>query len=1754
VEGRSGKKIKHLRASVLKDIPLRGNTVKPANDFREFAPAEIEQSIFNRFENQVKRVPHQAAVITDNRTLTYEQLNQWANRLAHTVLKQCPHKEGRNPTAALLFGQGAGMIAAIVGVLKAALVYVPLDADHPPERLTYILKDAGVGLLVTDGAHLHLARSLASGSDNSLPVIDIDRLPPKAAADNPGLSIEPHHPAYVLYTSGSTGKPKGVVQNHRNVLHFARVYTNALHLHEEDRLSLLSSYSFDAAKMDIYGALLNGAALLPFDIKQDLSQLVPWLRQQEITVYHSIPTVFRYVTGQLAEVSAGDPPPGERFPHLRLVVLGGEAVFKRDVESYRTYLPDHCLLVNGLGPTESTVTLQYFIDKETVVRREAVPVGFPVERTAVYLIDDKKQQAPVYGSGEIVYRSDFLAVGYLNNPEQTAEVLGTDPVKGSGRVYRSGDLGRRLPDGSLEYVGRRDSQVKVSGYRIEPAEIEGRLDRIDGVAKSVVVCQQDQGSENYLTAYYMSRRPAEIRESRLVEHLKTVLPDYMIPRIFLELEAFPLTATGKIDRKELASRDTAHLLSPSAYVPPSTPLESQLAAIWQSLLGIEKIGIDENFFVRGGNSLKAVLLVGRIHRELKVKIPLAEIFRTPTIRQLAAHISTAAAAVYEGLRPVEKRDYYPLSPAQARLYLLHQLDTSGIGYNISEVSPLDGELDAARAEEILKQLIRRHESLRTAVRLVGGRPVQKVYEPHEVTFCIQDDPDTDFTTPFDLSRPPLLRARLVRTPREGSLLFLDMHHVVSDGFSHHLLVQEFLALKDGKPLPRRQLQYKDYADWQHSRAVKEVFRQQEAFWLNELAGDLPLLSLPLDFPRPEVQSLEGGKYRFGIAEETAQALKACGRQQGASLFMVLLALYNVLLAKLSRQEDIIVGTVVSGRNRPELETIVGVFARLLPLRSQLSAEKSFAVFLQEVSRYTLRVFENQDYPFENLVEKFADRRDRSRHPLMDAGFTLQNFEQWKTPGKSAAEVEQDRQIIALKDQRAVSKKDINLEGYEVGGGLHFIFEYCRALFRPETIEAFARYLKQIMTAVIGQPAIKIGDIEMIGPDEKARLLEEFNRTRQEYPQGEMTLQALFRQQAARRPQQTALRATIEMKNIYDRLKSEPVEVELTYEELDERSDLLSAELMRRGVQAGSLVGLMARHPLELAVGIWGILKSGGAYLPVDPGYPPALKEFILKDSRVQWLVAEEQLADALPDLSSPPAVIDIGGDGGGQAAVAPCREMAGSSSSDHPAYVIYTSGTTGSPKAALIEQRGIVNYSLWRLAAYDYTDGDVTLQLLAYSFDGFGSNFYSSLLSGGTLYVVPDERKLDFPHIRRVIRQQRVSHMSLVPGMYGAVLEGAKAGDLASLRLVVLAGESSRPQLIRRSRELAPSALLVNEYGPTETAVTTAAHRGMAEQDTALLGRPIANTRIYILDRSMKPVPLKVPGELCVAGTGVGRGYLNNPELTAAKFINFNTAAKSRHDTRSPKNQPLNPKSYILTPGSQPLYRTGDLCRFLPGGEIEFLGRMDYQVKIRGFRIELEAIERQLLKIEGIEEAVVMVVDDGYLCAYVAAKEEDAAVHRLKEQLAHRLPDFMIPSHFVFLEKIPLTRSGKLDRRALPSLEAARTGSEYVAPATDLEKTIADILKEVLNRRQVGIHDNFFEIGGHSLNLVQVSSRLKEVLDRDVPIVTMFQYPTVSTLSGHLSGGRRPSPAFEPGKEAAAHREADTMRETLQLFDDTLSD
>jgi amino acid adenylation domain-containing protein/FkbH-like protein len=1694
------KKIKNLKSLGIEPGVIKGNIPRPGNDYVEFKKEDIRQSIARRFEEQAKTYPGRIAVKTLTLSLTYDALNAFANRTAHAVLAARGGKDGlETRCAALLFGHGAGMIVGILGVLKSGKFYVPLDAAYPLERLVYMLENSGAGVIVTDRANKDLAVRLKNKVDSRIKVIDIDGTAAAVSTENPGAAISPGDMAYILYTSGSTGRPKGVMQNQRNVLHFARVYTNALHIHKDDKLTLLSSYSFDAAKMDIYGALLNGAALYPYDIKagNNLQRLPEWLREEGITIYHSIPTVYRYFTGLVGE-------PG-LFPRLRLIVLGGEPVFKKDVEVYKKYFSDFCLFINGLGPTESTVTLQYFMDKNSEITREAVPVGFAVDETRVFLLDGHDREVGAFGVGEIVFASDYLATGYWKNPEQTRNVFMPNPLTGQGRIYRTGDLGRRLADGALEYAGRKDFQVKISGYRVEVEEIESKLDRVPGIKKSVVVCKSGDNRENYLAAFYTTTNDISIDENHLAGLLKDSLPDYMIPAVFFHTPAFPLTPIGKVDRMSLVKMDISHLLPEIEYEPPGSETESILVEIWRELLKVDKIGINENFFVLGGNSLKAVLLVSRVHKALAVKIPLAEIFKRPTIKELAAFVCAGKPDIYEDIRPVEKRDYYPLSSAQKRLFFLGRFEDVGTAFNMPIGLRIKGVLDVHRYGRIFKSLIRRHETLRTSFHLLNDQPVQRVHDAVEfkIKYCLATE---DIIRPFDLARAPLFRVGIVTLSPEEHYLYFDAHHIVFDGASTAVLADDFKRLyEDGEPEPLK-IQYKDFAGWQNRLLTGGKIKTGEDYWLNlysdALNNDLPELSLPADYPRPAVMNYEGDNYSFILDGEETRALKEMALENDVSLYMLLLAVYDVFLAKITGQDDIIVITIISGRNHADTEKIPGVFVNMLAMRNYPEGEKSFPGFLREVGNSTLRAFENRDYQFETLVEKLPGTRDIYRHPLTDVGFTLQNLEAGPDPGSD------ELQFVSLKSQRKTARNDLNLEGFEIGDRLRFDFQYRTGLFKKETAAAFAGYFRTLLGNVIKQPGGKIKDLELITGEEKHRLLFDFNTTRKEYPGPGMTIHCLFEEQAQRTPGAAAACSSIEFKNIYDRLKPERISIELTYGELDERAGQLAGVLRARGLRAGGMVGLMVRHPLEVAVSIWGILKAGGAYLPIDPAYSRDVKQYILDDSRVRLLVTEEELMGELPDL--PAAVTVILTDDYETAGTGSFNPAAVSAMPDL-AYVIYTSGTTGRPKGVLVSHEGIVNYTLWRLGAYGYSRADVTLQPLSYSFDGFGANFYSALVSGGMLVMVPEDKRTDGDYLKEVVIENRVTNVSLVPGIYRLLLESMDNESLQGLRLVVLAGETSGEALIKQSREKAPHILLANEYGPTEAAVTVTSRFPIAAANTALIGGPIANRRVYILDRWLNPVPLMIPGELCAAGSGIARGYLNNPELTNEKFLRGGPGGAVFSKSAPPGRR------------RQKLYKTGDLARWLPDGNIEFLGRLDHQVKVRGYRIELQAIEAHLAAHENIKEAVAVVReenDNKYICVYIVLYEPRCfSSDELKNYLSARLAYYMVPSRFVPLEKIPLTPGGKVDRGALPRPEAVETGTGFAVPATALEKKLAELWAEALDvdKEHIGLHTNFFELGGHSLKAAQLVSRVHEALDIKIPQAEIFKTPTIHGLVRYMT-------------------------------------
>ena len=1685
-------------------------------------------------------------------------------------------------TAALLFGHDIDMIVGILGVLKAGPAYVPLDASYPVDRLEYMLEDSEARIIITNQKNLQLARNVRDHVNKNIVVLNIDEIPAGTPSGNPHAAVDSKALAYILYTSGSTGKPKGVMQNHRNVLHFARVYTNALHIDHQDRLTLFSSYSFDAAKMDIYGALLNGATLYPYDIKAEshLERLPQWLREQRITIYHSIPTIYRYFTGLLAENTQQD-----RFPLLRFIVLGGEAVFKKDVDNYKNYFSHQCLFINGLGPTESTVTLQYFIDKKTEISREAVPVGFPVEETRVLLLNERNKEAGTLGVGEIIFKSDYLALGYWKNPEQTRQVFTPDPLTGEARVYCSGDLGRRLADGSIEYAGRKDFQVKIRGFRVEPGEIEGRLDQAPNIKKSIVVCARDNKGENFLTAYYNRTNEGQVDENHLVELLKTTLPDYMIPSVFISLPEFPLTPTGKIDRKKLAEQDMSKLLRPSTIEPPGNETETHLLKLWQEVLKQDTIGINENFFVLGGNSIKAILLVSRVHKETGVKITIADIFQQPTIKALAALVPGTGKRIYRGINLTEKREYYPLSSTQERLFFLNQFEEESTRFNIYVALSISGPLEIPRYQFILEALIQRHESLRTSFQTVKDHPVQRVHDKVEFKIEYYDKKKVElevkveeerasllegtrglaplcrkFIRPYDLASAPLIRVGAFSlSPQEHYLIF-DVHHIIFDGTSMQILVNDFIRMvQKEKPNPLS-VQYKDFARWQKNLFQTGMIEKQEKYWLSlyldGIDGKIPRLNLPTDFPRPDIMTYEGDNYRFFLDKEKSHQLKKMAAAGDISLFILVLAMYNVFLSKLSRQEDIIVASITSGRNHPDIENILGVFINMLPLRNFPRKEKRFAEFLAEVGISSLQAFENRDYPFEELVEKLPGSRDVSRHPLVDVGFTLQDIEIIRE--QSYHGDESQLRLIPLKSERKNARNDLNLEGFEINDHLEFEFQYRTELFKKQTIIRFAGYFENLVIKILENPRQKIGNIQLITEREKELLLYEFNNTTKEYP-GNQSVFQLFEHQVEQTPENIAIVSTIQLQNIYDRLEPEEVAVEVSYEELNERANQLAHMLRQKGIGPDTIVGLMVGHPIEKAVGIWGIMKSAGAYLPIDPLYPHAVIKDILKDSQVRMLVTETALEDILteiePALSGAIIFIDE---------MEADYDLANPGFINNPsdlAYIIYTSGTTGKAKGTAIEHKGIVNYARWRLDYFNFSGEDTALQPLTYSFDSFCANFYPGFLCGGRLVMVPDNRRLDFAYIVELIKEHRVTNVCFAPGLYNALLDAGKEEDLKSIRLVVLAGEASSPALIKKSREKAPHIWLANEYGPTEATVAATAYPKIEETLTGIIGTPIVNAGIYILDESLRPVIPGAAGEICISGTGIARGYLNNPGLTAKRFC------LRRPGGSFCKNRPLDPCKNFLLDGfyrsyrshASHIYRTGDLGRWLIDdnnqGKIEFLGRIDHQVKLRGYRIELEQIEAQLIRYPDIKEALVDLKekeDNKYLCAYIVpGAGEPINMAQLKEFLRERLLYYMIPTYFVEVKKFPLTRNGKIDRKALPQPEAGKTGEEYVAPASQLEKQLADILEEVLRIDNVGINDNFFDIGGNSLNLVQVNSKLKNVLGKDIPIVTMFQYPTIRTLCSYITQiekGESTAPQQEKEQEELKNV-SNTMAETVGMFE-----
>ncbi len=1720
----------------LSEIPLepgreparRLSPVPTPAGWREIAPDFLAGTIHGRFEEQAAASPDAPAIETADGVWSYRDLSQASDRAAARIAAA-----GGGPVVALLLAHGASMVAAMLGALKAGAVYVPLDPSFPRPRLAAILGDCGAGAILADALHLDLARELAAAAGARVIAAEDGTA---TAPPVPAPAVPPEAPAYILYTSGSTGEPKGVVQSHRNVLHHIRAYVNALRLGPGDRLALLASHAFDAAVMDVYGALLSGAALCPFDVRgEGTAPVAAWLRRRAITVYHSTPTLYRRVMEAVEEEAADVP-----FPAARLVVLGGERTLAHDLARFRRRFPPGAIFVNGLGPTESTLALQFFATAEDAVERGTVPVGLPVADTGVSLWNGAGEQVATYGVGEIALRGDHLALGYWRRPDLTAAAFRPDPAGEGARAYSTGDLARRLPDGNLEFAGRADFQVKVRGQRVELGEIEGALGALSGIREAVVVAREDAAGDVRLTAYLLvPEAAAPLAPAELRRELRLRLPDAMVPADFVPLTAWPLTPTGKVDRGALPApppedRSASAVAGEPA---PRSPAEELLARLWAEVLGVERVGIHDDFFALGGHSLLATQVLSRVRRTLGVEIPLRAVFEAATVAGLAERVNDAlrgGALAPPALDPLPRpfAGGAPLSFAQERLWFLDRLEPGSAAYNMPAALRLAGDLDVPALQGALGAIVARHEVLRATFAEVEGAPAQSIAPVGGLPL-----PALDLTglpaarreseaarlareearRPFDLARGPLVRARLLRLGEREHLLLLVLHHIAGDGWSLGVLAREVAALYpalargEASPLPPLPIQFADFAAWQRAWLSGGELERQLAWWRERLAGAPAALELPADRPRPVRLSPRNGSQPLTLPAALAARLRQAGQREGSTLFMVLLAAFQAWLHRLTGEEDLCVGAPIAGRTRVEAEDLIGPFANTLVLRGDLAGDPPFRELLARTREAALAAHAHQDLPFERLVAELRPERALGQSPLFQVLLVLQN-----APGGPLRLPDLEIQAVPLASGGA--KLDLSLSAtVDADGGLAGLIEYAADLFDAPTVARLGGHLATLLAGAAGRPELPLSALPLLSAEERHQLLIEWGDTAAADDRDGLCLHAILAARAARHPEAVAVVSA---------------RGELTYGELWDRSARLAAFLAARGIGPGSFVPLLMDSGPGLVVAMLAAMRAGAAFVPLDVEWPAARLAAVLEET------AGRSGGVVLVDAASPepPAGVPVRVDR--EAASGPVPSFAAfaavAADPELPLYAIYTSGSTGRPKGVVVPHRGIVNRFLWMERAFGAAAAAAVLQTTRPIYDSAVWQIFWPLTLGGRTVLNPSRQGLDPDSVAGLIERHRITMTDFVPAVFNRVVERLAAGDepaarLASLRAVVVGGEEMEPGAAREFRRRFPGVHLVNLYGPTEASIGCICHPvGEAAGARVPIGRPISNVAALVLDPRGHAAPAGVPGELSVAGRCVGLGYLGDPEKTGRSFV---------------------PNPFAGGVDRARMYRTGDRARWRADGSLEFLGRIDRQIKIRGVRIEpgeIEAVLREHPWVTAAAVAPVAAAGELRLAAFVTGATESAAPELLGF-LRDRLPRSLVPAAVVVLPALPLTPAGKVDRRALarlaPGLDAARPDGEPVAPRTPAEETLAGIWAEVLPPARpgeavaIGVFDDFFALGGHSLLALQVISRVRRAFGVELPVRDLFEAPTVAGLARRLQEeiaageGGAPPPLVPVGRE-----------------------
>ncbi|AFM64934.1 peptide synthase [Pseudomonas aeruginosa DK2] len=1679
----------------LGDLPLLDAEERATLLQRSRLPASeypAGQGVHRLFEAQAGLTPDAPALLFGEERLSYAELNALANRLAWRLREE---GVGSDVLVGIALERGVPMVVALLAVLKAGGAYVPLDPQYPADRLQYMIDDSGLRLLLSQQSVL--ARLPQSDGLQSLLLDDLERLVHGYPAENPDLPEAPDSLCYAIYTSGSTGQPKGVMVRHRALTNFVCSIARQPGMLARDRLLSVTTFSFDIFGLELYVPLARGASMLlaSREQAQDPEALLDLVERQGVTVLQATPATWRMLCDS------------ERVDLLRgcTLLCGGEALAE-DLAARMRGLSASTW--NLYGPTETTIWSARFRLGE-----EARPfLGGPLENTALYILDSEMNPCPPGVAGELLIGGDGLARGYHRRPGLTAERFLPDPFAADGsRLYRTGDLARYRADGVIEYLGRIDHQVKIRGFRIELGEIETRLLEQDSVREAVVVAQPGVAGPT-LVAYLVpteaalvdaeSARQQELR-SALKNSLLAVLPDYMVPAHMLLLENLPLTPNGKINRKALPLPDASAVRD--AHVAPEGELERAMAAIWSEVLKLGHIGRDDNFFELGGHSLLVTQVVSRVRRRLDLQVPLRTLFEHSTLRAYAQAVAQLAPAAQGGIVRCARDASPQLSFAQERQWFIWRLDPHSAAYNIPVALRLKGPLRRDALQGALDLLVQRHETLRTTFVEHDGAPRQVIHPTLPIAIEERRPPvagedlkglvETEAHRPFDLQRGPLLRVLLLPLATDECVLVLTLHHIIADGWSMQVLVDELIrvyaALRHDEPpaLAELPIQYADFAAWQRQWMDGGERERQLGYWVSRLGGEQPLLELPSDRPRPQQQSHRGRRIGIPLPAELAEALRRLAQAEQGTLFMLLLASFQALLHRYSGQNDIRVGVPIANRNREETEGLIGFFVNTQVLRAELDGQLPFRELLRQVRRAVVEAQGHQDLPFEQLVDALQPERSLSHAPLFQVMYNHQRDDHRGSRFASLGELE----VEDLAWDVQTAQFDLTLDTYESSNGLLAELTYATDLFDASSAERIAGHWLNLLRSIVARPEARIAELKLLDEAEARADLLQWNPGPQDFTPASC-LHRLIERQAAERPRATAV--------VYG-------ERALDYGELNLRANRLAHRLIELGVGPDVLVGLAAERSLEMIVGLLAILKAGGAYVPLDPRYPSDRLGYMIEDSGIRLLLTQRAARERLPlGEGLPCLLLDAEHEWAGY----PESDPQSAVGVDNLAYVIYTSGSTGKPKGTLLPHGNVLRLFDATRHWFGFSADDAWSLFHSYAFDFSVWEIFGALLHGGRLVIVPYETSRSPEDFLRLLCRERVTVLNQTPSAFKQLMQVACAGQEVpplALRHVVFGGEALEVQALRpwfeRFGDRAPR--LVNMYGITETTVhVTYRPLSLADLDggaASPIGEPIPDLSWYLLDAGLNPVPRGCIGELYVGGAGLARGYLNRPELSCTRFV-------------------ADPFS---TTGGR-LYRTGDLARYRCDGVVEYVGRIDHQVKIRGFRIELGEIEARLLAQPGVAEAVVLPHEGpgatqlvGYVVTQAAPSDPAALRDTLRQALKASLPEHMVPAHLLFLERLPLTANGKLDRRALPAPDASRLQRDYTAPRSELEQRLAAIWADVLKLGRVGLDDNFFELGGDSIISIQVVSRARQAGIRLAPR-DLFLHQTIRGLAGVAVEGR----------------------------------